>query len=114
MWDDVPMEPDDSEKRVAGLERQLADQKRVVDLAQLPLPANPARKQEVVAAARADLVRCDRNVDGNFLPSIFNHDDAGCRRILVALALLDTDVPVPGHGPLREGLIRDAVEQPLA
>jgi len=68
----------------------------------------------MVAAARADLVRCDRNVDGNFLPSTFNHDDAGCRRSLVALALLDTDVPVPGHGPLWEGLIRDAVEQPLA
>ncbi|HXA91504.1 MAG TPA: hypothetical protein VNW96_23665 [Mycobacterium sp.] len=68
----------------------------------------------MVAAARADLVRCDRNVDGNLLPSTFNHDDAGCRRSLVALALLDTDVPVPGHAPLSEGLTRDAVEQPLA
>jgi glyoxylase-like metal-dependent hydrolase (beta-lactamase superfamily II) len=43
------------------------------------------------------------------LPSVFNHDEDGCRRSLDALALLDTDVLVPGHGPLWRGPIREAV-----
>src|ERR1700752_4128510 len=48
------------------------------------------------------------------LPSVFNHDDADCRRSLGALALLDTNVLVPGHGPLWRGPIRQAVEAALA
>ena len=48
------------------------------------------------------------------LPSVFNHDNAGCRRSLGALALLDTNVLVPGHGPLWRGPIRQAVEAALA
>jgi glyoxylase-like metal-dependent hydrolase (beta-lactamase superfamily II) len=47
------------------------------------------------------------------LPSVFNHDDAACRRSLDALALLETDVLVPGHGPLWRGPIREAVERAL-
>jgi glyoxylase-like metal-dependent hydrolase (beta-lactamase superfamily II) len=47
------------------------------------------------------------------LPSVFNHDDDGCRRSLDALALLDADVLLPGHGPPWHGPIRDAVEEAL-
>jgi glyoxylase-like metal-dependent hydrolase (beta-lactamase superfamily II) len=47
------------------------------------------------------------------LPSVFYHDDAGCRRSLGALGLLDADVLAPGHGPLWRGPIRQAVEQAL-
>src|SRR3984893_13810180 len=47
------------------------------------------------------------------LPSVFNHDDEGCRRSLGALALLETDVLLPGHGPLWRGPIREAVEEAL-
>jgi glyoxylase-like metal-dependent hydrolase (beta-lactamase superfamily II) len=48
------------------------------------------------------------------LPSVFNHDEDRCRRSLDALALLDTDVLLPGHGPLWRGPIREAVEEALA
>jgi glyoxylase-like metal-dependent hydrolase (beta-lactamase superfamily II) len=47
------------------------------------------------------------------LPSVFNHDQAGCERSLAALALLETDVLVPGHGPVWRGPIRDAVAAAL-
>jgi glyoxylase-like metal-dependent hydrolase (beta-lactamase superfamily II) len=47
------------------------------------------------------------------LPSVFNHDQAGCERSLAALALLETDVLAPGHGPVWRGPIRDAVAQAL-
>ena len=47
------------------------------------------------------------------LPSVFNHDDERCRRSLDALALLDTDILLPGHGPLWRGPIREAVEEAL-
>lgn len=47
------------------------------------------------------------------LPSVFNHDDEACRRSLDALALLDTDVLLPGHGPVWRGPIREAVELAL-
>jgi glyoxylase-like metal-dependent hydrolase (beta-lactamase superfamily II) len=45
------------------------------------------------------------------LPRMFNHDEAGCVRSLAALGLLDTDVLLPGHGPVWRGSIRTAAEQ---
>ncbi len=45
------------------------------------------------------------------LPDLFNHDQAGCVRSLAALALLDTDILLPGHGPVWRGPIREAAEQ---
>ena len=48
------------------------------------------------------------------LPSLFNHDEDGCVRSLAALGLLDTEVLVPGHGPVWRGSIRDASEKAAA
>lgn len=45
------------------------------------------------------------------LPGLFNHDQAACVRSLAALGLLDTDVMLPGHGPVWRGPIRAAAEQ---
>ena len=45
------------------------------------------------------------------LPELFNHDQDGCVRSLSALGMLDTDVLLPGHGPLWRGPIRKAAEQ---
>jgi glyoxylase-like metal-dependent hydrolase (beta-lactamase superfamily II) len=45
------------------------------------------------------------------LPSFFNHHKDACRRSLDALAVLDAEVLLPGHGPLRRGRVRDAVAQ---
>lgn len=45
------------------------------------------------------------------LPSMFNHDDAACRRSLAALGLLDAEVLLPGHGPVWRGPVRVAAEQ---
>ena len=45
------------------------------------------------------------------LPELFNHDQDGCVRSLAALGMLDTDVLLPGHGPVWRGPIREAVEQ---
>ena len=45
------------------------------------------------------------------LPDLFNHDQDGCVRSLAALGLLDTEVLLPGHGPVWRGSIRDAAEQ---
>lgn len=45
------------------------------------------------------------------LPGLFNHDQQGCVRSLAALALLDGEVLLPGHGPLWRGSIREAAEQ---
>jgi glyoxylase-like metal-dependent hydrolase (beta-lactamase superfamily II) len=47
------------------------------------------------------------------LPSVFNHDEQTCLRSLEALGMLDTEVLLPGHGPLWRGPIRDAVAQAL-
>jgi glyoxylase-like metal-dependent hydrolase (beta-lactamase superfamily II) len=47
------------------------------------------------------------------LPSVFNHDEQTCRRSLQALGLLDTDVLLPGHGPVWRGPINDAVSRAL-
>lgn len=43
------------------------------------------------------------------LPSVFNHDEAACLRSLEALGTLDTEVLLPGHGPVWRGPIGDAV-----
>jgi glyoxylase-like metal-dependent hydrolase (beta-lactamase superfamily II) len=45
------------------------------------------------------------------LPDLFNHDQKGCVRSLAALGMLDTEVLLPGHGPVWRGSIRDAAEQ---
>ena len=47
------------------------------------------------------------------LPSLFNHDDESCRRSLAALAALDAEVLLPGHGPVWRGPVREAAEQAL-
>ena len=48
------------------------------------------------------------------LPELFSHDQRGCIRSLAALALLDTEVLVPGHGDLWRGPIRVATQQATA
>ncbi|WNG93322.1 MBL fold metallo-hydrolase [Mycobacterium sp. ITM-2016-00318] len=45
------------------------------------------------------------------LHKVFNHDQNGCVRSLAALALLETDVLVPGHGQVWRGPIREACER---
>ncbi|MCV7054159.1 MBL fold metallo-hydrolase [Mycolicibacterium gilvum] len=45
------------------------------------------------------------------LPSVFNHDEDACRRSLTTLGALDTEVILPGHGPLWRGPVRDAAAQ---
>lgn len=45
------------------------------------------------------------------LPDLFNHDQDGCVRSLAALGLLDTEVLLPGHGPVWRGSIREASEK---
>jgi glyoxylase-like metal-dependent hydrolase (beta-lactamase superfamily II) len=45
------------------------------------------------------------------LPGLFNHDQDACVRSLAALGLLDTEVVLPGHGPVWRGPIRTAAEQ---
>lgn len=47
------------------------------------------------------------------LPSLFNHDQDGCVRSLAALGMLDTEVLLPGHGPVWRGSIRDAAEEAM-
>lgn len=48
------------------------------------------------------------------LPSVFNHDQHGCLRSLAAIAMLDTETLLPGHGPLWRGPIREAAERARA
>ncbi|GJF12099.1 MBL fold metallo-hydrolase [Mycolicibacterium cyprinidarum] len=45
------------------------------------------------------------------LPSLFNHDEDGCRHSLAALAMLDAEVLLPGHGPVWRGSVREAAQQ---
>lgn len=45
------------------------------------------------------------------LPDLFNHDHDGSVRSLTTLGLLDTEVLLPGHGPVWRGPIREAVER---
>jgi len=51
------------------------------------------------------------SVGPQLLPDLFNHDQEGCVRSLAALGMLDTEVLLPGHGPVWRGSIRDAAEQ---
>jgi glyoxylase-like metal-dependent hydrolase (beta-lactamase superfamily II) len=44
------------------------------------------------------------------LPGLFNHDQDACVRSLAALGLLDTEVVLPGHGPVWRGPIREAAQ----
>lgn len=48
------------------------------------------------------------------MPAVFNHDEDGCLRSLSALGPLDTDVLLPGHGPVWHGPIAKAAEQASA
>lgn len=48
------------------------------------------------------------------LPSLFNHDEDGCVRSLGALGMLDTEVLLPGHGPVWRGSIREAATRAAA
>lgn len=45
------------------------------------------------------------------LHRVFNHDETSCVRSLAALAMLETDVLIPGHGDLWTGPIREAARQ---
>lgn len=45
------------------------------------------------------------------LPGLFNHDQHDCVRSLAALGMLDTEILLPGHGPMWRGPIRAAAEQ---
>lgn len=51
------------------------------------------------------------SIGPQLLPGLFNHDQDGCVRSLGALGLLDTDVLLPGHGPVWRGSIREAAAQ---
>ena len=44
------------------------------------------------------------------LPGLFNHDQDRCVRSLSALGRLDSEVLLPGHGPLWRGSVREAAE----
>ena len=48
------------------------------------------------------------------LPGLFNHDQDACVRSLSALGMLDTDVLLPGHGPVWRGPVADATALALA
>ncbi len=48
------------------------------------------------------------------LHRVFNHNDADCVRSLGALALLETDILIPGHGDVWRGPIRALAEQAAA
>jgi glyoxylase-like metal-dependent hydrolase (beta-lactamase superfamily II) len=48
------------------------------------------------------------------LPELFNHDQAGCVRSLDALGMLDTEVLLPGHGPVWRGPVREAAQAAAA
>lgn len=44
------------------------------------------------------------------LPALFNHNQNDCLRSLAALALLETEILVPGHGDVWRGPIREAAD----
>jgi glyoxylase-like metal-dependent hydrolase (beta-lactamase superfamily II) len=47
------------------------------------------------------------------LPAVFSHSQQGCIRSLEALALLETEILLPGHGDLWRGPIRVATDKAL-
>jgi glyoxylase-like metal-dependent hydrolase (beta-lactamase superfamily II) len=51
------------------------------------------------------------DIGPQLLPGLFNHDQDGCVRSLGALGLLDTDVLLPGHGPVWRGSILEAAKR---
>ncbi|GAB4951306.1 hypothetical protein MAHJHV51_44530 [Mycobacterium avium subsp. hominissuis] len=48
------------------------------------------------------------------LPAIFSYSQRDCIRTLSALALLDTEVLLPGHGDVWRGPIKEATDAALA
>lgn len=44
------------------------------------------------------------------LPGLFNHDQGACVRSLSALATADTEILLPGHGPVWRGRMTEAAE----
>ena len=52
-----------------------------------------------------------RHAGPQLLPGVFNHDEQGCVRSLAALAMLETNTLIPGHGDLWIGSIHEAVRQ---
>jgi glyoxylase-like metal-dependent hydrolase (beta-lactamase superfamily II) len=54
-----------------------------------------------------------RRTGPQLLPSVFSYNQSDCERSVAALALLKTEVLAPGHGPLWQGPINDAVAQAL-
>ncbi|WP_422742570.1 MBL fold metallo-hydrolase [Mycobacterium sp. WMMD1722] len=53
------------------------------------------------------------DVRPQLLPDLFNHDQERCVRSLATLGALDTEILVPGHGPVWRGPIRTAAQQAL-
>jgi glyoxylase-like metal-dependent hydrolase (beta-lactamase superfamily II) len=51
-----------------------------------------------------------RRTGPQLLPAVFSDNQATAERSLAALAMLETEILAPGHGPLWRGPIRDAVE----
>jgi len=51
------------------------------------------------------------DIGPQLLPKMFNHDQDRCVRSLGALGMLDTDVLLPGHGPIWRGSILDAARR---
>jgi glyoxylase-like metal-dependent hydrolase (beta-lactamase superfamily II) len=47
------------------------------------------------------------------LPSMFNHDDAACRRSLGELAACEASLLIPGHGEVWHGPVAEAVRRVL-
>jgi glyoxylase-like metal-dependent hydrolase (beta-lactamase superfamily II) len=48
------------------------------------------------------------------LPAMFSHSQEGCLRSLDALALLETEILLPGHGDVWRGPIRQATDEAIA
>ncbi|MGZ4313422.1 MAG: MBL fold metallo-hydrolase [Solirubrobacteraceae bacterium] len=55
-----------------------------------------------------------RHSGPQLLPAVFSNSQQDCLRSLGALALLDTEILLPGHGDVWRGPIREATEQATA
>jgi glyoxylase-like metal-dependent hydrolase (beta-lactamase superfamily II) len=55
-----------------------------------------------------------RHSGPQLLPAVFSHSQQNCLRSLTALALLDTEVLLPGHGDVWRGPIREATDQAIS